>query len=114
VPFHRPSLCIIWLHTVVRLEDLVDILDSSSSLYQAMLNRVGYTPEINHGVLMEMAEHKKDLERKTKAIADTLRSYQDLPPVCLLPSVSFFSSAVNHCLFLSTLAIVIRIKLLLH
>ncbi|KAF8697543.1 hypothetical protein HU200_035876 [Digitaria exilis] len=46
----------------------------------AMLNRVGYTPEINHGVLMEMAEHKKDLERKTKPIADTLRSYQDLPP----------------------------------
>ena len=57
---------------------------------QAMLNRVGYTPEINHGVLMEMAEHKKDLERKTKPIADTLRSYQDLPPVCLLPFVLFF------------------------
>jgi hypothetical protein len=54
-----------------------------------MLNRVGYTPEINHGVLMEMAEHKKDLERKTKPIADTLRSYQDLPPVCLLPFVLF-------------------------
>ncbi|CAO2163899.1 unnamed protein product [Urochloa humidicola] len=50
------------------------------SNYKAMLNRVGYTPEINHGVLMEMAEHKKDLERKTKPIADTLRSYQDLPP----------------------------------
>jgi len=45
-----------------------------------MLNRVAYTPEINHGVLMEMAEHKKDLERRTKPIADTLRSYQDLPP----------------------------------
>jgi hypothetical protein len=55
-----------------------------------MLNRVGYTPEVNHGVLMEMAEHKKDLERKTKPIADTLRSYQDLPPVCLLPFVFFF------------------------
>ncbi|KAG8086994.1 hypothetical protein GUJ93_ZPchr0010g8327 [Zizania palustris] len=50
------------------------------SNYKAILNRVGYTPEINHGVLMEMAEHKKDLERKTKPIADTLRSYQDLPP----------------------------------
>ncbi|XP_062194939.1 AUGMIN subunit 1-like [Phragmites australis] len=50
------------------------------SNYKAMLSRVGYTPEINHGVLMEMAEHKKDLERKTKPIADTLRSYQDLPP----------------------------------
>jgi HAUS augmin-like complex subunit 1 len=100
VPFHRPSLCIIWLHTVVRLEDLVDILDSSSSLYQAMLNRVGYTPEINHGVLMEMAEHKKDLERKTKPIADTLRSYQDLPPVCLLPSVSFFFLCCKSLLIL--------------
>ena len=52
-----------------------------------MLNRVAYTPEINHGVLMEMAEYKKDLERRTKPIADTLRSYQDLPPVCPL---SFF------------------------
>ncbi|KAG8046812.1 hypothetical protein GUJ93_ZPchr0008g13988 [Zizania palustris] len=50
------------------------------SNYKAMLNRVGYTPEINHGVLMEMAEHKKDLGRKTKPISDTLRSYQDLPP----------------------------------
>ncbi|KAF0909069.1 hypothetical protein E2562_030821 [Oryza meyeriana var. granulata] len=29
----------------------------------AMLNQVGYTPEINHSVLMEMAEHKKDLEQ---------------------------------------------------
>jgi HAUS augmin-like complex subunit 1 len=99
VPFHRPSLCIIWLHTVVWLEDLFDILDSSS-LYQAMLNRVGYTPEINHGVLMEMAEHKKDLERKTKPIADTLRSYQDLPPVCLLPSVSFFFLCCKSLLIL--------------
>ncbi|XP_072970170.1 AUGMIN subunit 1 [Typha angustifolia] len=50
------------------------------SNYKAILNRVGYTPEINHGVLMEMAEHKKDLEKKTKPIMDTLRSYQDLPP----------------------------------
>lgn len=48
---------------------------------QALLKRVGYTPEINHGVLMEMAEHRKDLEKKTKPILDTLRSYQDLPPV---------------------------------
>lgn len=46
-----------------------------------MLNRVGYTPEISHGMLVEMAEHKKDLEKKTKPILDTLRSYQDLPPV---------------------------------
>ncbi|PKA51191.1 hypothetical protein AXF42_Ash010631 [Apostasia shenzhenica] len=48
--------------------------------YKALLTRVGYSPEINHGVLMEMAEHKKDLEKKTKPILDTLRSYQDLPP----------------------------------
>ncbi|XP_034703359.1 AUGMIN subunit 1-like isoform X1 [Vitis riparia] len=48
--------------------------------YKALLNRVGYTPEISHGVLVEMAEHRKDLEKKTKPILDTLRSYQDLPP----------------------------------
>ena len=46
-----------------------------------MLNRGGYTPEISHGVLVEMAEHRKDLEWKTKPILDTLRSYQELPPV---------------------------------
>ncbi|PWA30561.1 hypothetical protein CTI12_AA626850 [Artemisia annua] len=46
----------------------------------AMLNRVGYTPEISHGMLVEMAEHRKDLDKKTKPILDTLRSYQDLPP----------------------------------
>ncbi|XP_044463175.1 AUGMIN subunit 1-like isoform X2 [Mangifera indica] len=48
--------------------------------YKALLNRLGYTPEINHGVLVEMAEHRKELEKKTKPILDTLRSYQDLPP----------------------------------
>ncbi|PHT37146.1 hypothetical protein CQW23_24846 [Capsicum baccatum] len=48
--------------------------------YKAVLNRVGYTSEISHGVLVEMAEHKKDLGKKTKPILDTLRSYQDLPP----------------------------------
>jgi HAUS augmin-like complex subunit 1 len=35
-------------------------------------------------MLVEMAEHRKDLEKKTKPILDTLRSYQDLPPVSLL------------------------------
>ncbi|KAF8398262.1 hypothetical protein HHK36_017189 [Tetracentron sinense] len=50
------------------------------SNYKAVLNRVGYIPEISHGVLVEMAEHKEDLETKTKPILDTLRSYQDLPP----------------------------------
>ncbi|CAK7342680.1 unnamed protein product [Dovyalis caffra] len=50
------------------------------SNYKALLNRVGYSPDISHGVLVEMAEHRKDLEKKTKPIMDTLRSYQDLPP----------------------------------
>ncbi|XP_058113663.1 AUGMIN subunit 1-like isoform X2 [Magnolia sinica] len=50
------------------------------SNYKALLNRVGYTPEISHGVLVDTAEHKKELEKKTKPILDTLRSYQDLPP----------------------------------
>ncbi|XP_077238390.1 AUGMIN subunit 1-like isoform X2 [Tasmannia lanceolata] len=50
------------------------------SNYKALLNRVGYTPEISHGVLIEMAEHRKELEKNTKPILDTLRSYQDLPP----------------------------------
>ena len=79
-----------------------------------MLNRVGYTPEINHCVLMEMAEHKKDLERKTKPIADTLRSYQDLPPVCLLPRLfvlTFLLSMQFFAYSLSSVATVIRIKL---
>ncbi|XP_004501988.1 AUGMIN subunit 1 isoform X1 [Cicer arietinum] len=48
--------------------------------YKAMLNRTGYTPEVSHRVLVEMAEHRKELEKKTKPILDTLRSYQDLPP----------------------------------
>jgi HAUS augmin-like complex subunit 1 len=29
---------------------------------------------------MAMVEHRHELERKTKPILDTLRSYQDLPP----------------------------------
>jgi len=60
------------------------LVSSFGSYYveQALLNRIGYTPEINHGLLMEMAEHRKELEKKTKPILDTLRSYQDLPPVC--------------------------------
>lgn len=50
------------------------------SNYKAILNRVGYSPEISHGVLVEISEHKKELEKETKPILDTLRSYQDLPP----------------------------------
>ncbi|KAJ1394344.1 HAUS augmin-like complex subunit 1 [Sesbania bispinosa] len=48
--------------------------------FKAVLNHAGYTPEVSHGVLVEMAEHRKELEKKTKPILDTLRSYQDLPP----------------------------------
>ncbi|CAI8597114.1 unnamed protein product [Vicia faba] len=51
-----------------------------SANYKAVLNHTGYTPEVSHSVLVEMAEHRKELERKTKPILDTLRSYQDLPP----------------------------------
>ncbi|CAI8597730.1 unnamed protein product [Vicia faba] len=51
-----------------------------SANYKAVLNHTGYTPEISHSVLVEMAEHRKELEKKTKPILDTLRSYQDLPP----------------------------------
>lgn len=58
------------------------------SNYRALLNRVGYTPEISHGVLVEMAEQRKDLEKKTKPILDTLRSYQDLPPDKALASLA--------------------------
>lgn len=48
--------------------------------YKTTLSRVGYAPEISHGVLVELAEHRKELEKKTKPVLDTLRSYQDLPP----------------------------------
>jgi HAUS augmin-like complex subunit 1 len=50
------------------------------SNYKALLTRVGYTPEISHGVLMQMVENRNELEKKTKPLLDTLRSYQDLPP----------------------------------
>ncbi|KAG5242604.1 HAUS AUGMIN-LIKE COMPLEX SUBUNIT 1 [Salix viminalis] len=50
------------------------------SNYKSLLNRVGYSQDISHGMLVEMAEHRQDLEKKTKPIMDTLRSYQDLPP----------------------------------
>ncbi|KAF9617666.1 hypothetical protein IFM89_037809 [Coptis chinensis] len=50
------------------------------SNYKAILNRVSYTSDISHGVLVEMAEHRKELDKKTKPILETLRSYQDLPP----------------------------------
>uniref|UniRef100_A0A7N2R7C9 Uncharacterized protein n=1 Tax=Quercus lobata TaxID=97700 RepID=A0A7N2R7C9_QUELO len=49
----------------------------------SVLNRVGYAPEISHGMLVVMDEHRKESEKKTKPILETLRSYQDLPPVAL-------------------------------
>ncbi|XXG58174.1 hypothetical protein AAC387_Pa04g0553 [Persea americana] len=49
------------------------------SNYKVFLNHVGYMPDMRHGVLIKMAEHKKGLEMKTKPILNTLRSYQDLP-----------------------------------
>ena len=52
-------------------------------MLQSLLRRLGYTREISHNVLMAMVEHRCDLESKTKPILDTLRSYQDLPPVIL-------------------------------
>lgn len=77
---------------------------------QAVLKRVGYTSDINHGVLMEMAEQKKDLEKKTKPILETLRSYQDLPPVIShsparpLPSAPRYGPDVTLPLLLLSLA----------
>jgi hypothetical protein len=55
-------------------------------ILQSLLRRLGYTREISHGVLMAMVEHRHELEAKTKPILDTLRSYQDLPPVIILQS----------------------------
>lgn len=59
------------------------IFSFSSFCVQELLNRVGYTPEISHRVLVEMAEQRAELEKKTTPIVDTLRSYKDLPPVIL-------------------------------
>ncbi|KAK8272453.1 hypothetical protein V6Z12_D11G333500 [Gossypium hirsutum] len=79
-------ICTIWLPSRRQRLKLPTLLPTifarkpPNTVLKALLNRVGYTPEINHGVLVEMAEHRKDLEKKTKPILDTLRSYQDLPP----------------------------------
>ncbi|KAG2309881.1 hypothetical protein Bca52824_029629 [Brassica carinata] len=43
---------------------------------------VGYSTKITHIELVEMAEHRKKLEKMTKPVLDTLRSYQDLHLVC--------------------------------
>ncbi|XP_078437979.1 HAUS augmin-like complex subunit [Wolffia australiana] len=69
-----------WQTNLSVLESKERQYKTQSSNYEAVLKRVGYTAEINHGVLMEMAEQRKELEKKTKPILETLRSYQDLPP----------------------------------
>ncbi|WJX20242.1 AUGMIN subunit 1 [Trifolium repens] len=51
-----------------------------SANYKAVLIHTGYSPEVSHRVLVDMAEHRKELEKKTKPILDTLSSYKDLPP----------------------------------
>ncbi|XP_027343677.1 AUGMIN subunit 1 isoform X3 [Abrus precatorius] len=70
--------------TLAQLEDEVAPCEAQMENWntnlQAVLNHAGYTPEVSHRVLVEMAEHRKELEKKTKPILDTLRSYQDLPP----------------------------------
>jgi HAUS augmin-like complex subunit 1 len=48
--------------------------------FKTILSRVGYTPEISHGVLIQMVKNRKELERKTKPVLNALRTYQDLPP----------------------------------
>ncbi|EFH68261.1 predicted protein, partial [Arabidopsis lyrata subsp. lyrata] len=47
---------------------------------EMLLNHVGYSPKISHRELVEMAKHRKELEKMAKPVLDTLRSYQDLPP----------------------------------
>ncbi|KAH6779638.1 HAUS augmin-like complex subunit [Perilla frutescens var. hirtella] len=50
------------------------------SNYKKVLDRLAYSPEIRHGVLVEMADHRKEMEKKTRQIHDSLRSFHDLPP----------------------------------
>ncbi|XP_078170696.1 HAUS augmin-like complex subunit [Carex rostrata] len=69
-----------WQKNLAMLDEKERQYNSQLANYKALLNRAGYTSDINHGVLMQMAEDKKDYEKKTKPIVDTLRSYQDLPP----------------------------------
>ncbi|XP_010431566.1 PREDICTED: AUGMIN subunit 1-like [Camelina sativa] len=47
-----------------------------------------YNPKISHRDLVEMAEHRKELEKMTKPVLDALRSYQDLPPDIALASLA--------------------------
>ncbi|KAL8460006.1 hypothetical protein ACS0TY_031787 [Phlomoides rotata] len=60
----------------------LSIMESKERQYLQQYSnyKVMYIPEISHGVLVEMAEHRKDMDKETKPILDMLRSYQDLPP----------------------------------
>ena len=64
---------------------------------------MGYAPEISHGMLVEMDEHGKKLEKKTKPILETLRSYQDLPPVSFYFSNKEQLACVGFLLFFERL-----------
>lgn len=66
-------------------------------LTQKMLDRLSYSPEIRHGVLAEMADHRRVLQKETKPILESLRSYHDLPPVIN----SWLPVCVCVCVFLS-------------
>lgn len=68
-------------------ENNLKIMDSKERQYmvqlanfKTLLRRVGYTPEISHGVLIQMVENRKELERKTKPVLNALRTFQDLAP----------------------------------
>ncbi|KAG7589000.1 Chaperone J-domain superfamily [Arabidopsis suecica] len=59
---------------------MADATVLGSPLKTMLLNRGCYSPKISHRELVEMAEHRKELEKMAKPVLDTLRSYQDLPP----------------------------------
>ncbi|XP_042050376.1 AUGMIN subunit 1-like [Salvia splendens] len=72
------------------------------SNYKKMLDRLSYSPEIRHGVLAEMADHRRELQRETKPILESLRSYHDLPPDKALAALAVeekkmqFAAAEKH------------------
>ncbi|KAG9457013.1 hypothetical protein H6P81_001521 [Aristolochia fimbriata] len=59
-----------------------------SENYKALLSRGGYSPDIDHSNLVDMLQHKIELERMTKPVLDTLRGYRNLPPDKALASLA--------------------------
>lgn len=57
---------------------------------------------------MAMVEHRHELEAKTKPILDTLRSYQDLPPVLILQES--FNDQFTELIFNNALLLHIYVK----